>query len=176
MKSSTVYSSTTPKQIPASPSGQYCLHRKPTSPAAFLTSIRSSPSFQKPGSESWCHPWCLPPENSITSRPGKLHQFSSGLLPSSPNRLPCFCPLCHFYFPDRSQAMLLRGKSDYVTLLDLHQWFPVSHGAKTQMLTAPGRLPKSWIHPPSPAPRNLLDQIFYCSQSCSRYAAATLAF
>ena len=117
-----------------------------------------------------------PPQNSITSRPGKLHQFSSGLLPSSPNRLPCFCPLCHFYFPDRSQAMLLRGKSDYVTLLDLHQWFPVSHGAKTQMLTAPGRLPKSWIHPPSPAPRNLLDQIFYCSQSCSRYAAATLAF
>ena len=31
--------------------------------------------------------------------------------------------------------MLLRGKPDYVTLPNLHQWFPISHRAKTQMLT-----------------------------------------
>lgn len=138
MKSFPVYSSTIPKWIPTSPSGQYCLHPKPTSPAAFLTSIKSSPSFQKPGSESWSSPQCLFPLTSrIQSLSGLVspHQFSSGLLPSSPNWLPCFCPLCHFYFLDSSQIMLLRGKPDYVTLLNLHQRFPISHRAKTQMLT-----------------------------------------
>ena len=47
---------------------------------------------------------------------------------------------------------------------------------KPKCLQWPVRLYKSWVHPPNTAPRNLLDQIFYCSQSCSCCAAATLAF